>query len=154
MVTDRQDGPGPFEQDSIYRNIGASLLNSAPQDWEKIEFTLDALAEIDTAECIAHRRDGSSVAIDPPDDAWELLSDLRESMYQPGKGTWYKAKFAITRPGNYDVDFDYDNEPEFDIPPAAQSYHFDLERFPRDDTNIPSWLRAKLTEARNTPPSN
>ncbi len=69
---------------------------------------------------------------------------LREAMYQPGKGTWYTARFTIDAAGNCDVRYDYDsmpanptfNETVADIHDLLVEDH---ERFPRDQEHLPEW---------------
>jgi hypothetical protein len=150
-MTEEPSGPSSMEQDAIYESVGMALLEVAPVDWTQIDFTLSALAGIMSPGCTVRREGGAIEDIDPPDEAWQLLTELRDEMYQPGKGAWFTAKYTITRPGRFNVDFDYESEPDFDVPPSALSYLYDFEHFPRDTANTPDWLREKLEEARNSP---
>ncbi|TDQ53743.1 hypothetical protein EV190_103194 [Actinorugispora endophytica] len=90
------------------------------------------------------RENGTKERFSPPLEIFKKLKELRRGMYIPGKGTWFSARYVITRPGNYRVDYNYDEEPAFTIPPVAGSYKLDLQHFPRDDEHIPDWLRQKL----------
>ncbi|RAY13169.1 hypothetical protein DPM19_22020 [Actinomadura craniellae] len=138
----------PIEQDALFREIGSALLDAVAGEWEEIRFNYRGLISISTARLEAVRPGGEVERVRPPRDASKLMRELRSGMYQTGKGAWYTALYVITPPGRYNVDFDYDNEPRFDVPPAAESFALDLEHFPREEHNIPDWLRAKLAEAR------
>ncbi|MFE5288991.1 hypothetical protein ACFRAQ_28840 [Nocardia sp. NPDC056611] len=71
---------------------------------------------------------------------------LRRAMYQPRTGMWFTARLMIDRSGGYDVNFDYDSEPDFNLKLTAGAYALDLQYFPRDVAHIPMWLQAKLRE--------
>ncbi|NEA30110.1 immunity protein YezG family protein [Streptomyces sp. SID13031] len=45
------------------------------------------------------------------DDGDDAAADLREAMYQEGKGTWYNGRLTLDSSGQLDADFDYDNPP-------------------------------------------
>ena len=71
-------------------------------------------------------------------------------MYKQGRGTWFSMHYTITPPTRYDVTFNYDDPPDFLIPPVPHDYLDDLEYFPRDPEHIPDWLQQKIDEANNT----
>jgi len=50
------------------------------------------------------------------------------------------AVFRMDHTGSFDVDFDYDGRPDWDIGPDPGSYLADLEKYPRDPELIPSWM--------------
>ncbi|TDQ53752.1 hypothetical protein EV190_103203 [Actinorugispora endophytica] len=106
-----------------------------------------AVVDRSTTDSEFIRNDGSKESFFPPSEILEKLDELRNGMYTPKKGTWFSARYVITRPGNYRIDYNYDEEPAFTIPPVAGSYKLDLQHFPRDDEHIPDWLRRKLQEA-------
>ncbi len=66
-------------------------------------------------------------------------------LYQPGKGTWFTARCTITADGRMSFDFDYDNEPEWDIDVYPDAYAEDQEKYPRDEEHQPDWLKHKLS---------
>ncbi len=69
-----------------------------------------------------------------------LFADLRRLMYRPRKGTWFSARLTVTAQGDYRSDFDFDVEPRFDPPVAADLYVKDLQAFPRDPSRVPAWV--------------
>ncbi|MEY9211661.1 hypothetical protein [Thermobifida halotolerans] len=74
-----------------------------------------------------------------------MIDKLRVGMYLEGKGTWFSMEYVITRPGNYNVHFNYDQDPEITFP-TPQGYTQDLKYFPRDEEHIPDWLRQRLRD--------
>jgi hypothetical protein len=45
------------------------------------------------------------------------------------------------------VDYEYDAEPDFGFEIAFSDFSRDLEKFPRNEENIPDWLGEKLRRA-------
>ncbi|WP_245548359.1 hypothetical protein [Gordonia araii] len=76
----------------------------------------------------------------------DVISRLREAMYQGGLGTWFSAVLIVDRSGSVDGQFNYDSEPEWDAPVDPVVYVTDQEKLPRDVENQPDWLKAKLAE--------
>ncbi|MDQ2846814.1 MAG: hypothetical protein M3Y77_10795 [Actinomycetota bacterium] len=64
-------------------------------------------------------------------------------MSQAGQGIWFTCVVTVTRGANgkaaFDASFDYENEPSWRIPPGADAYRRDLERYPRADDQVPPW---------------
>ncbi|MDL4773662.1 hypothetical protein [Actinomadura xylanilytica] len=139
----------PDEQNELIQSVGRSLVREMPDDWQSISFTFNSLVGVDTASILMSREKGGMEPAMPSMKAMEIMEELRSGMYQPGKGAWFVARYELARSGRYSVDFDYDSEPEFEFPIAPSSYAEDLEYFPRDDQNVPLWLRQKLDEVQN-----
>lgn len=135
------------EQVEMREVIGRSLLAVAPGGWQQIRLTFLCTVMVSSARLECTGEDGIVTQLDTPDVAIDMFDELRSSMYQPDKGCWFTAKYIIDNTGEYRVDFDYDNEPEFVPGITAGSYAADLEYFPRAEERIPAWLREKLQEA-------
>lgn len=73
-----------------------------------------------------------------------LLEKLRAEMYElsPEQGAWFSAKFTITKEGNFEMEYNYDNEPSLET--EDMEYKKDFKRFPRSENNIPSRLKKRL----------
>jgi hypothetical protein len=50
--------------------------------------------------------------------------------------------------GRITIDFDYDNEPQFEPPISIGHYLEEWEQFPRDEAHTPAWLAERLAQAR------
>ena len=83
-----------------------------------------------------------------PPELHDALETLRVAMYREGSGTWFGASFRVTSEGSATAEFDYENEPQWDVAPAPEVYVADLQKFPRDDDHIPGWLKVQLARAR------
>lgn len=53
-----------------------------------------------------------------------------------------------TRPS---ADFNYDDEPTWETSIDPVLYVQDLDKYPRDESAIPGWLRQRLAEAESGP---
>ena len=84
----------------------------------------------------------------------DLLDELREVMYSRGSGAWFSATFRVAREASGETSanawFNYDEEPEWNFSVDPVQYAIDLEDFPRDEENIPDWLRERLSEAKKS----
>lgn len=85
-----------------------------------------------------------------------LVRRLREGMYRPGAGTWFGFRLVRTAE-RFHYTFEFEREPEFDMPPLDFSYALDQAYFPRTEEHVPDWLADRLAGARSqdrTPGSN
>lgn len=70
--------------------------------------------------------------------------DLREAMYQDGRGTWYNARLTLTADGDLESDFDYDSPP-YEGKPDPELLAEDQAEYPRDQEHLPDWHPAKAS---------
>ncbi len=89
---------------------------------------------------------GQEARIEPPGDIWGFFRELRRVMYVDGSGTWFTAEVEVPRDGPAVARFDYDAEPDWQVPPGAREYVQDFKRFPRDAEHTPAWLADRLAE--------
>jgi hypothetical protein len=75
-----------------------------------------------------------------------LLSELKQAMAVPGRGTWITFELAVSRDGRAATRFDYDGEVDWSPSggPMGTAYALELERYPRDAESIPSWWQHLL----------
>lgn len=96
--------------------------------------------------------DGTQRPAHAPIDLIDVIEILRDVMYQPGEGTWYSASVSVSRSRQVSADFNYDTEPHWETGISPILYAQDVEKYPRDDANIPGWLQQRLTEADSVGP--
>lgn len=135
----------PPEQQQILTQIGTKLLVEVPEDWERVTYFIQSVIDHSSAEVVVEFPDGTSRRESLPAEVFSLTDELRAGMYQEGKGTWFSMRYVISRPGKFNVDFDYDEDPGITFP-TSQGFTKDLRYFPREEANIPEWLREKLRE--------
>lgn len=133
------------EQQQILTRIGTKLLAEVPEDWERVTYFIQSVIDHSSAEVVVEFPDGTSRRESLPAEVFSLMDELRAGMYQEGKGTWFSMRYVISRPGKFNVDFDYDEDPGITFP-TSQGFTKDLRYFPREEANIPEWLREKLRE--------
>jgi hypothetical protein len=133
------------EQQQILTRIGTKLLAEVPEDWERVTYFIQSVIDHSSAEVVVEFPDGTSRRESLPAEVFSLTDELRAGMYQEGKGTWFSMRYVISRPGKFNVDFNYDEDPGITFP-TSQGFTKDLRYFPREEANIPEWLREKLRE--------
>lgn len=134
-----------LEQQEILTRIGTKILAGVPENWERITYFIQSVIDHSSAEVVVEFPDGTSHRVSIPTEVFSLTDELRAGMYQEGKGTWFSMRYVISRPGRFNVDFNYDEDPGITFP-TSHGFTKDLQYFPRDEANIPDWLREKLRE--------
>ncbi|MFD3688586.1 hypothetical protein ACFWTE_27635, partial [Nocardiopsis sp. NPDC058631] len=130
------------------REIGTTLAASAPRGWISTEARMSAVGHVGQCLVYVTIEGQSQTRVTTPGRLSGHFMRLRRLMYLEGKGTWYTATFYLQKSGAFDVDYDYDAEPNFLAPgPGPGEYEIDHRHFPRDEENVPGWLRRKLRKA-------
>lgn len=137
----------PPEQEEVLREIGGALVAAVPDEWQELELIFYSTVGIDGASFVVTKPDGTKDTRTSPTPAMRKFGELRSAMYEEEKGSWFTARLIIRPPGRFEVDYDYDSEPEFVPPLTAGAYALDFDYFPRSAENTPEWLREKLAEA-------
>ena len=138
-------------QRTLISEISALIPTEVTGPWRRLTFNRSALSMLSEHELIVERPDGTiDESEGVPFEVDDLLSELRKVMYTPGAGTWMSAQWTITDLGDGHADaratFNYDDEPRWSMPVWAFNYAIDLRDFPRDDGNVPDWLRKQLAD--------
>jgi len=141
----------PVEQEQVIREVGMALLGVAPVGWQEMEFSFRSTVVVDTATLWWIDPNGERFRLDPPNQAMDLLSTLRPRMYVKDRGSWFTARMKLRPPGRYEVEYDYDGEPEFTPPLSPDVFALDFRHFPRSEENTPEWLRQKVAEDGASP---
>lgn len=136
-----------IRQQQLLRQIARVVVESGPDAWETLEYRVRALAGYMEDGLYVSDSTGQVRRTFPPDDIIDHVDALRTVMYRPGAGTWFSATVRVNSTGNVSADFDYDNEPAWETTPVAEAYAQDVRKFPRDESAMPAWLRARLAEA-------
>lgn len=141
----------PTEQDTLVKQIGLALLRVAPSDWEQIVVTYRAIGRYHEVIGEVTTDDETTDSWSPPPDIIALFGRLRSGMYREGRGTWFNTIYQLDRPSSYNLEYDRD-EPDWDQIPPSQAFADELRLFPRDEENIPDWLRRRLAAPPPPPP--
>jgi len=128
-------------------NAIRALWAAAPPGWRRLTLVFRATVGIDSASLEMVCMDGTVRRLVPPGRAVRHMDELRAATYREDRGAWFTARLEVERSGRFNVEFDYENEPDFNPPLTASAYLLDLARFPRSEEHTPDWLKNKLREA-------
>jgi hypothetical protein len=134
----------PITSDDLLREIFKALLESTSNDWVFLELIVIGMGSSAGFTSKATAENGAQAAPHLSTDGAMHCLALRKAMYQPSKGTWYSARFAIDDKGNCNARYDYDSiplDPDFDetLEDIRDSLVEDQELFPRDQEFLPEW---------------
>lgn len=121
-----------------------ALLATAPAGWGRIEVVVRATVLMYDFEAKARLANGAVAPIELSSDFVQGCQELRQEMYEPGRGTWFSMRVALDSQLGRQVDFNFDLDPLWEVPPEPASYTRDVETFPRDEEHMPDWLRAAV----------
>jgi hypothetical protein len=134
----------------LQRETADALAAAAAPGWSEVVLTVSATVLAYDFAATVRLADGRNGDIELPDAVKRGFPELRELMYEPGRGTWFSVRLTLragTEPGySFDYDFNYDEDPKWSPPLAPTAFCRDLEAFPREDEHIPAWLREVLAE--------
>ena len=129
----------------LVREIIQSASDNVPSNsWENFSITVHALNKMIAVKAF-YEKEGKIISFDPEENGNDItmkIKSLREQMYilSPDKGAWYSAYFTLDNTGKFQINFDYDNKPEFKYTPGKEKFIDDLKTFPRDESSTPQWL--------------
>ncbi|MHC6229948.1 hypothetical protein ACX5I6_09635 [Arthrobacter sp. MMS24-T111] len=122
-------------------DAGRALMDLADAlNWTEITFHARFLGKYGEQDSVSIRLSNGDVEeVAAPVELWLALQTMRNKMYKPGEGTWFGVSGVMQRTGYLDMHFNY-GEPLWRIPLGALTFQQELERFPREPGNIPSWF--------------
>ena len=85
----------------------------------------------------------------PDEESYSSVLVLRELQAVPGRGAWFWSHFWMEMPeGVLHQESDWMREPDLDMDEEPDLYHYwtELDRYPRDEGNIPGWLRERVEQ--------
>ncbi|MWA06019.1 hypothetical protein F8568_037845 [Actinomadura sp. LD22] len=135
---------GPVEQKDLLEDLTSLLVDALPAGWQQADVYHNALGS--HAESLAQLlmcNTHMPSLWTPPPAAGDLFDRLRRGMYADGLGTWFTARFVLTFPFSYQIEYTRDTEPRWKTAPAPSAYAEDLELFPREPANTPAWLHPR-----------
>ena len=108
------------------------------------------VVETDLHESLADGSTGPAAVADEP-RLFELLQRLREADYDPDDdGAWFSLRLYVPPAGGageWWLAVNHFREPSWQVPPPDEKYREDLERYPREYSELPDWLSAKAPDA-------
>jgi len=86
---------------------------------------------------------------EPDEDSYDAIVVLRKVQAVPGRGAWFWSHLWMEMPeGVLHQESDWMREPDLDVDEEPDLYHYkaELNHYPRDEKNIPDWLRKKVAQ--------
>ena len=128
----------------INQIIQISNSNISSDNWDSFTINIFAINKMISIKAF-YEASGEIVSFDPEANGEDItlkVKKLREEMYKlsPDKGAWYTSIISVTNEGKFNIDFDYDEKPEFKYEPTPDKFIDDLNTFPREKDLIPDWL--------------
>lgn len=139
---------GKLEAAKLLRGIGRLLRGMRPDGGGAVaaQFRqVGGYSELEVRTVV----DGVGYSLAAPPTLGQLFNELRASMYEPGKGSWFTGTFALTPENTFDFDYDSSTQPQWRRPPddegrpTARAFAHELARFPREPDQVPPWLAAR-----------
>ncbi|RNL55850.1 immunity protein YezG family protein [Pedobacter jejuensis] len=135
---------------NLVEEIAQTVFDNVPVDnWNKVIVQTSILSTYVELTATYYINDVKGKSFDPnyenaPEEKTVdyLFIKLREEMYKlsPNKGAWYNVELVISEDGDFEINYDYDNKPNFEMEPDKEEYVIDNQEFPRDEASTPSWL--------------
>jgi hypothetical protein len=124
----------------LLTSLGQAMLRAAAgQEWEMLKVDATSGGGMTETALSVHLVDGSVDRMGGLDRDGRLdCLELREVMYQEGKGSWYNATFTIDEQKQLEAEFDYD-DPPFRGNADDQLLTDDQRDYPRSLENLPLW---------------
>jgi hypothetical protein len=142
-VTEPQPVMAQAEQDQLTRQVGRALLSAAGPDWQQVRAEYRSAGRHIEVDVFVKGPDGAERMVRPPQEVVDGLGRLRQGMYRPGRGTWLSALYVLDPPSAFSAEFEPDTEPRWRRVPPPIGFADELRFFPREDDQIPGWLRQR-----------
>ena len=135
--------PPMIAQAHLIEAIARSLVSSVEPGWTSIEYRRLVLSPVSYGALRVTYPDGVKGPRSPR-DVYKMAEQLRDVMYVEGPGTWFTFDLRIEAPSSVTSRFNYDDEPEWDVPVDPIAYVVDQHTHPRDIQHQPAWLQERI----------
>ncbi|TBN55545.1 hypothetical protein EYE40_15210 [Glaciihabitans arcticus] len=145
--------PPMIRQGQLVEQIAGEILASVEQPFSVLSYNATYFVGYGESEIQLTHPDGSEERLFPPRTVSRWARELRGVMYTTTAGTWFSMTLAIAKSGAASARFNFTEQPPVDGNIDPLVYVDDLEKYPRPDSAIPSWLRAHLDRSDDSAPS-
>ena len=148
--------PSFIVQQEALDEIGRSLAALLSDGDECVLFVSRWMGPFSEADFLSVRPDGRVASpLGPANDIHETGPSfdhsealLRRACYQEGKGTWFGLEVKVTPDGAVTAKYNYDTEPNWELPIEPTLYVQEQEKYPRDPEHQPEWFKRRLAEGQ------
>lgn len=135
--------PAVEDEDGLLHRVGQRVVQAVPGPWSRVVVLFQVLGTATQLTAEVVHEDGTRTAVELPPELADLLVQLRQQMYQDGRGVWYGAELAVDPSGGVQPGFD-DAEPTIVELLEPRDFEDELRLYPRDEDDIPRWLRRRI----------
>lgn len=142
------------ERDAFHA-VAAGLLRLMQDGDSRIVYLASMTAPVTYQRVRAFNPDGRHTAAEGPFRSVRIPSELsaglgrlRTASSRTSTGTWFSVRITVNADGSATAVYNHDEEPEWDVPVDPIVYVTDQEKFPRDESHQPEWLKQRLAEGR------
>jgi hypothetical protein len=128
--------------------LAAFLRAGASDGFQRLDLSARMVSDVAEADFYESLADGSTkpAVVNEP-RLFELLRELREADYDPDDdGAWFSLRLYVPPEGNCWLAVNHFREPSWRVPPPDEKYREDLERHPREYSELPDWLSMKTAD--------
>lgn len=142
--------PAPLDgvqANELFKGFTTQMIHSLPAAWDQLFVTFRAMGDYVELSAQVITVLGGAVEWTPPEPALDFFVRLREAMYKPGEGVWASVRYHLVHPSEYTVNYNWHDEPDWDHVPPPEYFEQELEKYPRDEDELPEWFSRRLDEA-------
>lgn len=133
------------QANELFKGFTTQMIHSLPPAWDQLFLNFRAMGEYVELTAQVITVSGGSMDWTPPDSVPRFLTKLRGAMYNWDQGAvWTSLRYHLVHPDRYAVDYNWDDEPDWDHVPPAEFFDQELEIHPRDEDELPEWFERRL----------
>lgn len=130
--------------DELQGNIAREMISAAgDHPWRSISLDYRKVEGFGEAEGELITETGEVIRLGDLGRLGLFLRQLRGEMATPAHGAWFSVRITAERDGDFDMAFNYDQKPAWDVEPDTDMYIEDQRRYPRPAHELPDWHPAK-----------
>ena len=133
--------------DELLQLIGGGLIGVAPQGWRRIDLIARIAEGVQDFGLTVIMNDLSYAEVGPPAQSAQAFLELRRLMYDQERGAWFSARYMMNPPGEFQIFYNYDFDPQWEPPIPPALFKRDIETYPRPADKVPDWLRRAVEQA-------
>ncbi|MGH3860816.1 TNT domain-containing protein [Actinokineospora sp.] len=126
----------------------AAVTGLAPEGWQALEIKCTATVRRMELTATVTFAGGETSSWSPPAMVGQWLHRSRMREFGSNFGTWFTARFRFTPGAPADVQYDFDNEPEWQAPGGRGSLGDELRLLPRRAAITQPWLLGAAVNQR------
>ena len=124
----------------LQEDAGKLLYYSLPESgWSSATLEYRKAGPVGESVLTCTYSDGRTESLEVPAALIRAMKELRKEMASHGDGAWLSSELTVTFDGRMKSDFNYDDRPQWRLPPTDDAYIEDLKQYPRPESQIPAW---------------